>query len=205
MAADPTQSAHPGEGRDPDRETPRVTMDPRTPTPRSGPDLGPGRRRDERFRYGALAYVTAAVVLIADQLSKFWILEVYDLPSRGQVEFLPIFSLSMVWNRGVSFGLLADQADVARWLLVVFSVLVAAGLIWWARKVDRRITALALGLIIGGAIGNAVDRARFGAVADFLDFSGLGFPWVFNIADSGITVGVILLLLEGFLPKRRPA
>lgn len=157
----------------------------------------------EPNRLPLLAYATAALVLIADQLSKFWALELYDLPARQTVELLPIFSLSMVWNRGVSFGLLADQADIARWLLVVFSLVVAAALIWWARKAERLITALALGLIVGGAVGNAIDRARFGAVADFLDFSGLGFPWVFNVADSGITVGVILLLLEGFLPRRR--
>lgn len=158
-----------------------------------------------RRRLPLLAYGLALALIVADQLSKWWILSVYDLPARGTVEVLPVFSLSMVWNRGVSFGLLADQADVARWLLVVFSLLVAAALVWWARKADKLITALALGLIIGGAVGNAIDRARFGAVADFLDFGGLGFPWVFNVADSGITVGVVLLLLEGFLPKRTAA
>jgi len=156
-------------------------------------------------RLPLIAYATALAVIVADQISKYWVLGVYDLPARGTVEILPVFSLSMVWNRGVSFGLLAGQADVARWMLVVFSALVAAALVWWARKADRLITAVALGLIIGGAVGNAIDRARFGAVVDFLDFSGLGFPWVFNVADSGITVGVILLLLEGLIPKRKAA
>lgn len=157
---------------------------------------------EPRSRLPLIAYALALAVIVADQISKWWMLGVYDLPTRGSVEILPIFSLSMVWNRGVSFGLLSGQADIARWMLVVFSLVVAAALVWWARKADRLITAAALGLIIGGAVGNAIDRARFGAVVDFLDFTGLGFPWVFNVADSAISVGVALLLLEGLIPRR---
>ena len=91
---------------------------------------------------------------------------------------------------------LVDDADLGRWLLVVFSVVVAIVLVFWARKADRNLLAAALGLVMGGAIGNAIDRARFGAVVDFIDVSRLYFPWVFNIADSGITIGVVLLLLD---------
>jgi signal peptidase II len=153
-------------------------------------------------RLGAMAYGLAALVIVLDQLSKYWILEVFDLPSKGSVAITGFFSLSMVWNRGVSFGLLTAEADLARWGLAAFSLLVAIALIVWARKADRIAPAIALGLVIGGALGNLIDRVRFGAVVDFLDFSGLWFPWVFNVADSGITVGVALLLIDSFFgPK----
>ena len=156
-------------------------------------------------RLGGLAYGLAAAVIVVDQLSKYWILEVFRLPEKMQVEVLPFFWLSMVWNRGVSFGLLQAEADLARWGLALFSTVVALGLAFWARRVTRPLLAVALGLIIGGAIGNLIDRVRFGAVADFLDFSGLWFPWVFNVADSGITVGVLLLIVDSFRPHPKPA
>ena len=146
-------------------------------------------------------YALAAAVIVIDQISKFWILNVYALPAKGQVAILPFFDLTMVWNRGVSFGFLRAEQDLARWGLVLFSVIVAGALAWWARKTEEPLRCAALGLVIGGAIGNMIDRVRFAAVVDFLDFSGLHFPWVFNIADSAITVGVILLILESFLVK----
>ena len=154
-------------------------------------------------RQGKLAYALALAVVVVDQLSKFWVLEIFRLPERTQVEVLPFFNLSMVWNRGVSFGLLQAEADLARWGLALFSTVVALGLAWWARRVARPLLAVALGLIIGGAVGNLIDRVRFGAVADFLDFSGLWFPWVFNVADSGITIGVLLLILDSFRPHAK--
>ena len=152
-------------------------------------------------RLGKLGYALAAAVIVVDQLSKYWVLEVFRLPERMQVEVLPFFRLSMVWNRGVSFGLLQAEVDFARWGLAVFSAVVAVGLALWVRRVSRPLLAVALGLIIGGAVGNLIDRVRFGAVADFLDFSRLWFPWVFNVADSGITIGVLLLILDSFRPS----
>ena len=157
-------------------------------------------RRFEVGRLGLYAYALAAVVIVLDQITKFWVLEIFRLPERGSVEVLPVFSLSMVWNRGVSFGLLQANADIARWGLVVFSALVAVALALWAAKVRRPMLAAALGLVLGGAVGNLIDRARFGAVADFLDFSRLWFPWVFNVADSAITIGVLLLILDSLKP-----
>ena len=147
-------------------------------------------------RQGWTAYAIALAVIVLDQLSKYWILYVYDLPGRLSEQVAGPFPLTMVWNQGVSFGLLRADADLGRWLLVVFSIVVAIILAFWARKADRGLLAAALGLVLGGAIGNAIDRARFGAVVDFIDVSRLYFPWVFNIADSGITIGVVLLLLD---------
>lgn len=153
-------------------------------------------------RYGALAYALAAVVIVLDQVSKAWVLYGLHLADRGAVTILPIFRLSLVWNRGFSFGLLSE-VDLARWGLSVFSIAVAVALGLWARRAERVLPALGLGLIIGGAIGNAIDRLRMGAVVDFLDFTGTGFfPWVFNVADSAITVGVVLLLLDSLIAPR---
>ena len=153
-------------------------------------------------RHGLMAYAIAAVVLVLDQLSKFWVLESLDLDNRAPIEILPVFRLSMVWNEGVSFGLLRADSDAMRWLLVAFAAVVVLVLLWWAGRQVRRLPAAALGLIIGGAIGNnLIDRVRFGKVADFLDFGGLYFPWVFNVADSAITIGVVLLLLDSFFHR----
>lgn len=148
---------------------------------------------------GRLAYGLAAVVLVVDQAVKAWILEGLDLPLRLSVDLVWPLRLTMVWNEGVSFGFLQARHDLARWGLTAFALFVSLALAAWARRADRRLLGVALGLIIGGAVGNAIDRARFGAVVDFIDVSALGFfPWVFNVADAAITIGVLLMLLDSF-------
>jgi signal peptidase II len=148
---------------------------------------------------GRLAYGLAAAVLVVDQAVKAWILEGLDLPLRLSVDLIGPLRLTMVWNEGVSFGFLQARHDLARWGLTAFALVVALALAAWARRADRRLLGVALGLIIGGAVGNAIDRARFGAVVDFIDVSALGFfPWVFNVADAAITIGVLLMLLDSF-------
>ena len=155
-------------------------------------------------RLGWVAYALAALIVAADQVSKAWVLGGLHLIEGEPIRLLPILRMSLTWNRGFSFGLLAN-VELARWGLFAFSIVVAFGLGVWARRVQRPWPALALGLIIGGAIGNAVDRVRFGAVVDFIDVSGIGFfPWIFNVADSAITVGVILLLLDSLLARTDP-
>jgi signal peptidase II len=155
-------------------------------------------------KWGVTAYALAAAVLVLDQLSKYWILVVYDLPSKLSVPVAGPLSLTMVWNRGVSFGLFRADQDLTRWLLTAFSLIVAAVLALWARKAARPLLSIGLAMVIGGAVGNAIDRIRFGAVADFIDVQRLGFfPWVFNVADSGITVGVVFLLLDSL--RKDPA
>ena len=155
-------------------------------------------------RTSLIAYGLAVLTIVLDQLSKLWVLNVFDLPSKGSVHVGGPVSLTMVWNKGVSFGLLRAEQDLTRWALVVFSLVVAAFLAVWARKIEKPLLAIAVGLVMGGAVGNAIDRARFGAVADFLDFKALYFPWVFNIADSAITVGVVLLLLDSLRSEGTP-
>jgi signal peptidase II len=155
---------------------------------------------------GLYAFVLAAAVVILDQLSKWWVLNALHLPERGQIPVLPFFRLTMVMNNGVSFGLLRADTALGRGLLIGAAMLVVIALAAWVRRADRPLFATALGLVIGGALGNnLIDRARIGQVVDFLDFSGLMFPWVFNVADSAISVGVALLLLDSFLaPEKAP-
>lgn len=153
-------------------------------------------------RIALAAYGFAILIVVIDQLTKAWVLADLDLRELGRVAvWPPIFNLTWVENRGVSFGLFGDGS--ARWMLSGFSVVVAGVLAWWALKADRRLLVTSIGLIMGGAIGNVIDRIRFGFVVDFLDFSGTGFfPWVFNVADSAITIGVILLILDSLLSER---
>ncbi len=149
-------------------------------------------------------FALAAAVIAADQSSKWWILNVVDLPTRDEVAVLePFFQLKMVMNRGVSFGLLPADSEFGRWLLMGFSGFIAVLLGGWLVRGPRPLVAAALGCVVGGAIGNLIDRARFGAVVDFLDFSGLYFPWVFNVADAAISIGVGFLLLDMFVEGKR--
>ena len=155
-------------------------------------------------KLGWAAYGLAAFVILADQLSKYWILYVYDLPARFSTPIAGPFSLTMVWNRGVSFGLFRADQDLMRWALTLFSVVVAVILAVWARKAVRPFLGLGLGLVIGGAIGNAIDRLAYGAVVDFALFhaeiGGKTYNWyVFNLADVAIVAGVAALLYDSFV------
>ncbi len=164
---------------------------------------GPRPRTSAVGRWGAMAFGVAALVAVLDQISKSWVLQALHLTEGASIPVLPVFRLTLVWNRGVSFNLLRADDATGRWLLVLFALAIVCALGVWARKTVRPLTAAALGLIIGGAVGNnLIDRVRFGAVADFLDFSSLHFPMVFNLADAAINVGVALLLLD-FLRTER--
>jgi signal peptidase II len=150
-------------------------------------------------RLGWTAYVVAAATLILDQISKLWVLGLLGRTEGSSVPLLGPLHLTMVHNYGMSFGLLRDH-DWGRWLLIGFSILVVIGLSLWARKANKLLPALGIGMIIGAAIGNnLIDRVIYGYVVDFIDVSRLHFPWVFNVADSGINIGVALLLIDSFL------
>jgi signal peptidase II len=147
-------------------------------------------------RLGWTAFALALAVIVADQAVKYWILDVLRLQEGQSIAVLGPIHLTGVWNPGVSFGFLQAQHDLVRWLLVAFSVVVSIFLALWVRKSDRPLFAVAVGLLMGGAIGNVIDRIRIGAVADFIDASRLWFPWIFNVADSAISIGICLLLLD---------
>lgn len=152
-------------------------------------------------RLGWTAYVVAAVTLVMDQISKLWVLSILGREQGASLPLLGPLHLTMVHNYGMSFGLLKNS-DWGRWLLTGFSFLVVVGLAIWARRSTKPLPALGIGMIIGGAIGNnLIDRVLYGYVVDFIDVSRLYFPWVFNVADSGITIGVALLLIDSFLSE----
>jgi signal peptidase II len=139
----------------------------------------------------------ATLVLLADQLHKAWMLYVYDIGAKGTVTLTPFFDLVLVWNQGVSYGLLAQRTELGRWGLILFAFAAAIALVVWLARITSPLAAAAIGLIIGGAVGNAVDRILYGAVADFFSLHAFGFEWyVFNIADTAIVAGVVGLLCE---------
>ncbi|MGK2284954.1 signal peptidase II [Pedomonas sp. V897] len=147
----------------------------------------------------ALGYACAVLVLVADQVSKWWILEVFRLPEKGSVPVIEGFlHLTMVWNRGVSTGLFTAESELGRWLLTALTAAISVGVAIWLWRERNRWQAVALGAILGGAIGNIIDRTRFGAVADFIDVKGIPYwSYVFNVADAAITIGVAIILLLG--------
>ncbi len=150
-----------------------------------------------------LGLAIAAVVILLDQASKWWILDL--MPQPRVIEITSFANLVLVWNRGISFGMLGDGGASQAWILAAFGVIVAGGLlIWLQRAALPRLPSIAIGLVVGGALGNAVDRLRFGAVVDFVDLHAGGWHWpAFNVADSAITVGVALLLLDAVLRDGR--
>ena len=163
--------------------------------------------RDRRLVRAGLA--AGLLVLLADQASKYWVLEVLQLPRLGSVALLPVLNFTMVWNRGVTFGLLGGLGGkLGSVLLAAVALGVVAALAVWLRRAERLPVALALGAIAGGAVGNVADRLRFGAVVDFIHAHAWGWSWyVFNVADASIVCGVAALVLDGLFASApaRPA
>jgi len=146
--------------------------------------------------------IVALLAFIADQLHKYWMIEIYRIADRGRVEVASFLDLVMVWNPGVSYGLFPADSETGRLVLVGFSLLAVIVLILWMSNVGSRLVAISIGLIVGGALGNMVDRIYYGAVADFFSFHFDGFYWyVFNIADVTITAGVIGLIIDWLIPS----
>jgi signal peptidase II len=148
--------------------------------------------------------VTVAVLVFGlDQLTKWAALYVLDLPDRPIV-VTPFLNLVMVWNRGVSFGMLNSAGALAPWLLSGLALAVVIGLLVWLGRTEHWLNAIGIGLVIGGALGNVVDRLRYGAVVDFLDFHAAGYHWpAFNVADAAICIGAGVIVLDGLLAPRR--
>lgn len=160
-----------------------------------------------RYLYGlGLAFIvvsldqwTKVIVLAEERLNALECLNATYL--CGHIELGPIMDITMVWNRGISFGM-AQSEGIMRWVLVLVSLVVTCVFLVWTVRTKRLATIACLGLIIGGAIGNVIDRIRYGAVVDFLNFSDIYFFYVFNVADASITFGAIMLLVDHFVMSR---
>ncbi len=153
------------------------------------------------LRAGILA---ALVTLVADQASKLWLLNGFDLARRGVVKVTPFFDLVLAWNIGISFGWLQNDSQSAQIALMAVKVVAVIALAIWMARSHTRLATVALGLIIGGAIGNGIDRLAYGAVVDFalfhIEIAGNTYNWyVFNLADVAIVAGVAGLLYDSFL------
>ena len=162
------------------------------------------------YLYGpltALGLIAALVIAAADQIIKLWLIFVFDLGARGAVHVVPGVDLVLTWNTGISYGWFQQEGPLGQWALLALKA-IAVALLWiWLARAGSRLTALALGMIIGGALGNAIDRLAYGAVADFvllyLHTPSWSFNWyVFNLADVAIVAGVGGLLYESLIGDR---
>ena len=162
--------------------------------------------------WGPLSFLglgVAALTIVADQLHKAWMLYVFNIGAKTPVAIAPFFDLVLVWNQGISYGLLPQQGELGRLGLVLFAIVASLALAVWLARQTSQLAAASIGLIIGGAIGNAIDRIAYGAVDDFFSFHAFGFEWyVFNIADTAIVAGVLGLLygslIQGSQKGRKP-
>lgn len=157
-----------------------------------------------------LGLAAALFAALADQAHKYWMLHVFGIEARQPVTLAPFLDVVLSWNHGVSYSLFPAHEVAGRALLLAGQGVIVGGLLWWMWRVRSRLTALALGLVIGGAFGNAIDRLARGAVADFFYLHttlpvGPLANYVFNVADVAITAGVALLLFESFFPPPPPA
>ena len=151
------------------------------------------------------AYLFALLIFIVDQLSKWFIIGPMNLEAVQNIQLLPFFDFTWVENRGISLGIAQAQNETHRWILVAVTAAIAVGVAWWIRREEARGDQLALAMVLGGALGNIVDRTRYGYVVDFLDLHfGTFRPfYVFNVADAAISIGVVILLLRAFLIREK--
>ena len=155
----------------------------------------------DKYRTG---FLVAAVVFALDQLAKWAMLGPLQLRAVGEVYLMPIFQFTYTENIGISLGLLNATNPVGRWMLVALTAGIALGVAYWIGKEKNRYDQIALGLVLGGALGNILDRVRHGYVVDFLDLHFGAFrPFlVFNVGDAAISIGVVILLLRAFLTRK---
>ncbi|HEU4957437.1 MAG TPA: signal peptidase II [Sphingomicrobium sp.] len=152
-----------------------------------------------------LAYGFALLIFVVDQISKWFVIGPLNLEAVQNIELLPFFDFTWVENRGISLGIAQAQNETHRWILVAVTAAIAVGVAWWIRKEEARGDQLALAMVLGGALGNIVDRTRYGFVVDFLDLHfGTFRPfYVFNVADAAISIGVVILLLRAFFVREK--
>ncbi|MEP3299187.1 MAG: signal peptidase II [Pseudoruegeria sp.] len=151
-------------------------------------------------------WITAVCIFVFDQASKIIVVQGMDLKTRQAIDVWPPFiNFRMAWNEGVNFGLFASSADIMRWVLIAIALVISGWMLWWIKKEDPKpLGYISAGILIGGALGNVIDRMVYGAVADFLNMTCCGFnnPYAFNVADIAIFVGVFGLIF--FTGEKKP-
>jgi signal peptidase II len=151
-----------------------------------------------------LGLVFAMLSFAVDQAFKWWMLNIVDIEARQPIALLPLFDIVLAWNRGISYGWLSEGTGASQGLLIALAVIISVALWTWLAKASRPLTAAAVGLVLGGALANAFDRAVYGAVADFFSFHVGSFDWyIFNLADVAIVAGVALLVYESLSEGRK--
>lgn len=165
------------------------------------------RKSSRNWLWGPLSrfgLIVAAVTMVVDQALKWWMLEVFKIESKGTVTVTPFFDLVMVWNRGISYGLFQQDSTTGRFFLIGIVVVALTVMVFWLARSTTSLSAVALGLILGGGVGNLIDRLVHGAVADFFSFHAFGYYWyVFNIADAAIVAGVVGLLYDSLFGSHK--
>ncbi|CAK7193385.1 Lipoprotein signal peptidase [Commensalibacter sp. Nvir] len=153
-------------------------------------------------KHTCIGLMISLIVLFLDQLSKYWIINIIQLPEKGTIAIMPTLNFTMVWNKAITFGLFSQLGNVAPILFTLLALCIVFFLFLWLVRTKKWWITLALGAIIGGAIGNVMDRIRLGAVIDFIHFHIGQWSWyVFNVADSAIVCGVAILLFDALFLK----
>ena len=169
-------------------------------------DAAPEHGVADRKSCTRLGLVVAAAAFLIDQAHKWWMLEVFGIAERGLVTVTPFLDLVLLWNKGISYGLFPQDSRAGQLVLLAVSLIIVVVLLVWLARATQVLIAVAVGLVIGGALGNALDRIVHGAVADFFSFHAFGFHWyVFNLADVAIVAGVALLLYDSLIGTKQTA
>ena len=154
-----------------------------------------------------IVLLAGLLTFLLDQALKYLVVHVIDLAQVGRIDVWPPYlNLRMAWNYGINFGLLAGDSPVTRWILIALALVISGGVLWWIRRDPGGLWQnISAGLLVGGALGNVVDRVLYGAVADFLNMSccGIDNPFAFNVADVAIFVGALGLVI--FTPGKKPS
>ena len=163
------------------------------------------RAKPNERSHRSLGFTIAGLIFVFDQLTKWVVTYPLELQARGEIKLVRVFDLRWVENRGVSMGFLTADGELGRWLLVALTAAIAIGVAVWLWRERNRQDAIALSLVLGGALGNILDRIRFGYVVDFADLHfGEWRPFlIFNVGDAAITIGVLLLLFRALLTRER--
>ncbi len=156
--------------------------------------------------YSLTGVSVAAAACLIDQFYKIWMVGLFESGRLHKIVLAPFFDVILVWNPGISYGLFPQDSDAGKWALIAFSAAAVLALFYWLAQIESRLPANAAGLIIGGALGNVIDRLHYGKVADFFSFHVGGFNWyIFNLADVAIVAGVAGLLYDSLRPSHKSA